>query len=137
MNVNYIWQSNGNYEALFYMNTQQRSYFTTLVTQVKCTDGYNDDYLWAFIGDEIADSSVYNVWSNTVFRYDGNMKSLMNSYARNRFILLETGYNIKEVSDDTKESISNLDVVKSMPTYPKSGSIKEIDGIMVIKLEDI
>ena len=105
VNINYIWQSNGNYESLFYMNTQQRSYFTTLITQVKCTEGYSAEYPWAFVGDTISDSSVYNVWTDTVFRYDGNMKSLINAYARNRFILLETGYNIVEVSEEEKEVI--------------------------------
>ena len=40
----------------------------------------------------------------------------------------------QEVDDAKREELESLDEVRNMPVYPNDGSIKMIDGILVVKI---
>ena len=46
------------------------------------------------------------------------------------------GYFVEPCSNETYEAIIERDDVATMPMYPRAGSIKEIDGIIVIKVSN-
>lgn len=133
--LNYIWQSNGNYTAMYYTNQQMYHYINSLVTQVKDTEGFHTDLEWAVIGDKEKDPLFDNPWADTPFWYGGNKKNLMNEYSRNRFFEQILGYQIPWADADAVKTLQKEDVVVDMPIYPDKGSIQIVDNYVVIKLK--
>lgn len=69
--------------------------------------------------------------------YGGNARYLVNSYARNKFINAYMGFDIPMAKQERVEELSALSEIQQMPYYPDDGSIKVIDDILVIKLENV
>ena len=69
--------------------------------------------------------------------YGGNARYLVNSYARNKFINAYIGFDVPMVEQERIEELSSLPEIQQMPCYPDDGSIKVVDDILVIKLENI
>lgn len=129
--INFTWQANGNYMSGYWTTEQTVAYFETLVTRIKSVDGYSDKYPVAFIGENYEDDSFSNSWQNTPFWYGGHTSILINRYSRDWFMSNYLGYTYETVSD---EMLQKLEVeTKDMPSYPDSGSIAVIDGVVVVK----
>lgn len=115
----------------YYTTKQTVSYFQALVTRIKSVDGYSDQYPVAFIGENYEDKSFENSWASTPFWYGGLSPILINRYSRDWFMSNYLGYTYETVSD---EMLQKLEVeTKDMPSYPDSGSIAVIDGVVVVK----
>ena len=115
----------------YYTTKQTVSYFQTLVTRIKSVEGYSDQYPVAFIGENYEDKSFENSWASTPFWYGGLSTILINRYSRDWFMSNYLGYTYETVSD---EMLQKLEVeTKDMPSYPDSGSIAVIDGVVVVK----
>lgn len=125
--------SNIQYLAMHMQFEQASSYFTTLVTQVKSLTGYRSTMKVALIGENIHDSSFFYNSEFDEYGMGGRSNDLINIYSRDDFLRRYLGYQ--------QEIIQNTDVwetlpeVVSMPSYPEDGSIKIIDGTIVIKVE--
>lgn len=114
--------------------TQQKaiSYFTTLITQIKCTDGYMDEMPVSFINENISDLSIYemaNLSHIQIAPYWG-MNDYVNDYVWIEFMKKWCGYspNIIDGAD-----VMDNEEVKGMPSYPDQGSIKVIENRVVVK----
>ena len=129
--INFIWQANGNYMSGYWTTEQTVSYFETLVTRIKSAAGYSDEYPVAFIGENYEDKSFSNTWQNTPFWYGGHTSILINRYSRDWFMSNYLGYSYEPVSDEVQKKLEME--TKDMPSYPDSGSIKVIDGVIVVK----
>ena len=107
------------------------SYFTTLIAQIKETDGYSDDLPVTFLG-EITDSSVSTGDADKIFvrlfPY-GSVDGYLNNYRWKEFMWQWCGYHPTVVSS---EGFADLEEVQAMPHYPDDGSIKVIDGTVVV-----
>lgn len=134
----YIWLSNGNYTAMYYMNRQTENYLTTVITRVQETDHFNESYKWILIGKNISDPNFKYSWSAyTPYLYGGNPTSLINAYSRNTFIRNFQGYFIPLADAETAERIQKMDFIKAMPCYPSDGSIQVYEDLIIIKMEEV
>lgn len=126
-------------EASLCLNQRYRqaySYYTTVIAQIKMTEGYKADTPIAFIG-EVQDSTF------PVIKEFDNLENLtgipnayhyINMYSRNKFIEYFCGFQFP-VADDI-DKIKHLPQFQIMPFYPDYGSIRMIDETLVIKFGD-
>ncbi len=116
------------------MQTEAISYYNRLITRIQATEGYTDDTPVVYINDRSKNEEDMN--GNKMFDpiylppYQGN--SIINDFAWEETMELWCGFSpvkadLGKVSDD---------VVKSMPNYPDAGSIRMIDGTLVVKFAD-
>lgn len=136
--LNYAWVASVNYTSMYYTTQLSTSYATTLITQVKSTEGYDPSYPWAIIGKKIRDwRNFHNDWGASlgVMRLGGNMTRLLNCYSWYEFIAAHTGYHVGLADPFTMEDMANREEVQNMPVYPNDGSIRIIDGFVVIRAQ--
>lgn len=129
----YFYTDNVNYKVGYYVNMHLENYATSMITQIRMTDGYKSYMPWAFIG-RINDSNLTNMFGEELL-YQGvcTEQRILNSYAWKSIFTAYAGYNYKEVSEEKLEDIINNEEVKAMPVWPDEGSIKIIDDVVVIK----
>ena len=115
---------------------QQRaiSYFTTMITQIKSTDGYRDELPVVYINpQEMHDSTVQELvfFLNVYNMPDSGIESILRgSIIRLHFINNWCAFN-PEYGD--AEDFENLPEVIEMPCYPDDGSIRIINDTVVVK----
>jgi len=138
LTLNYAWVDTINYTAAYYTSEQTLSFFTTLVTQVKETEGYRTGLPWAFIGTHIKDDNFANGWGVSLggMRLGGNAMRLINKYSRNNFIRFYTGYIVHYATSEQIQELRAMDEVVNMPRYPADGSIQIINDVIVIRIND-
>lgn len=135
--VNYIWQSNENYMVLYYTNRQTENYFASMVNRIRALPGYRQDLYIAFIGENIHDGAFYNsVYQHSVHHYGGYTDNSNYLKAGKSYMSHYMGFRQPTASDDTIRKLADTEEVRAMPCYPDDGSIKIIDGYIVVKLED-
>ena len=135
--VNYGYQADTNYTALYYANQKTENYLNSLVVQVRMTDGFTVDKEWAFIG-EIQDPMFEDTWES-VPRFGGNSPfyKLVNDYAQCAWPREYLGIEIPYADDERIAELAGMEQVKAMPCWPDNGSIAVVDNTMVIKFEEL
>lgn len=108
------------------------SYFTTMITQIKSTEGYKDDMPVAYINFNDKQDSSLTINEelsgvNTIPYYDTNI--MINNFAIRSFIANWCGFSPQL----DYSAFQALPEVQEMTCYPDEGSIKIIDGIVVVK----
>ena len=156
---NFITAENDNalYVKLDLCQTQAISWFTTMVTRIKSVPGYKDDYPVAYINEyEKNDASIpyfykldrlpkiypYNM-ADLVSIYDRkaiiktprtpHYGQLINNYAWKLFVQTWCGYIPELVEKEDAEALAQTPEVQAMPSYPDDGSIKVINGVVIVK----
>lgn len=134
----YIYTNNRAYLKMNLIQEETNSYYTTLVTRIKMTEGYSDEMPIAFIGEgNIYDLSLGGTPFDddvSLTGYAYNMESLINDYAWKRYMRIHIGYAPKEVQDI--DEIQKRSEVQNMPEYPDDGSIQVINDDVVVKLSN-
>ena len=135
MIVVYIWYGNGCYMSLEYTKYHDMSYFQTMVTQIKSVEGYNDDLPLALVGNEITDATN-NMGSlvGGTFGLGGKSDSNISAYSRNQIITKYLGFAPRFCGYEEIVALMDNKEVQQMPSYPDDGSIKIVDGVIVVKL---
>lgn len=129
----YVKFSNCAYLKAEFMQTRTISYFTTLITQIKSTPGYKDEYPLVIINDKnindktLSDISELNFI--TIYPYLGT-RYMINNYAVRNFVRHWTGFSPQYADANDFE---NLQEVIDMKHYPDYGSIKVINDAVVVK----
>ena len=133
----YGYYANVHYTAMYYANRQVENYFSSMVTQIRMTPGYDTEKQWAFIGN-ISDPLLKSDWKQAM-SYGGHCftDDLLNQYSRISWINHYLGYQIPEVSGETLAELMKTESVREMPCWPNEGSIQIIGDVVVIKLENI
>lgn len=130
----YVWFANGNYQAMQYTNYHDLAYFETLATQVKSLDGYTSDMPIAFAGEFFYDptfnaGSLMGEYFDIGGKWDTNVNYFNNIYLWTSYL----GYTPEIIEfRDSNYLFDNPEIV-NMPQYPNDGSIKIIDGMVVIR----
>lgn len=108
------------------------SYYTTLITRIKSAEGYDDAYPVAMINEEnkedhsVKDLAPFSAFSvMPISTYD----AYLNCYSWKTYMDTWCGYRPDYISPDELSGVSGI---KDMPHYPDDGSIKVIDGIVVV-----
>ena len=116
-----------------YAQQEAISYFTTLVSQIKGTDGYRDELPVVFLNRN-SDTSLHpgddGHFRDIAYRpYNLDVNGYVTSYSWQNFMRQWTGYSpiIVEAAE-----FAELDEVKNMPHYPDDGSIRVIQDTVVI-----
>ena len=111
------------------------SYFQTMVTQIKSVEGYSDDLPLALVGNEITDETN-NMGSlvGGTFGLGGKSESNISAYSRNQIITKYLGFAPRFCGYEEIVALMDNEEVQQMPSYPDDGSIKIVDGVIVVKL---
>lgn len=126
---------NVNYSYMYYNTQQAKNYVSSIVTQVRMTEGFDVNKKWFFAG-KIKDPLFNGAWDDVPI-YGGNRKAqeMLNMYSRNSWISNYVGYSISWANDKTSE-VKETEEFKNMPCYPNEGSIKVIGDYVVVKFEE-
>lgn len=111
---------------------QAKSYFTTLITQIKSVEGYTDETKIAFVGDEIQDKTLYRNEIMHRLAMTGRDETLVEAYSFEYFLRYYCGFKGEYVGT---ENLSKEEIAQ-MPNYPSDGSIQMIDDVVVVKFAD-
>ncbi len=133
--VNYAWQSNGNYQLVYYANRKAENYFTTMFTRIKSLEGYEAEMEVVFIGQSIADASFSDNWLGTPFQYRGRIgaEGQLNQYSREDFIANYLGYECRSISQE--ELAQYATEIASLAAYPNDNSMLIVDQLVLVLLE--
>ena len=133
----YAYETNVNYMALYFYNRQAENYLSSLVVQARMTGGFHTDLEWAFLG-KIQDPLLGSYWQYE-HTYGGIEKtqSLVRRYSWPEWIHNYYGYEVPTASTDRVTQLSRMDEVRAMPCWPNDGSIRIVDGTLVIKFEEL
>ena len=117
---------------------QTISYFNRLIVRIQMTEGYTTDKPIAYVYEmnknaesqhiRYIDSNGYGI---AAYNYD----SLINMYNWKNYMELWCGFRAGEVSEETLMKYMDNPEVEAMSTYPNEGSIKVIDGVIVVKFD--
>ena len=134
--ISYAYDANVSYTFTYYANRQVENYLTSMVAQVRMTEGFDANKKWAFIGN-VEDSLLNSYWQYEG-RYGGTEFTpwLLNRYSRYDWLQNYVGYLPPSPTEEENAWLRNLDSVQEMPVWPSYGSIKVIDEYVVIKFEN-
>ena len=108
-------------------------YFTTLVTRIESTEGFTDElpvvYINAFEKTSENLSQIWQLNDACILPYQ-NLGDYINNYAWVRFMEVWCGFSPATAEG---QDFENLPEVEAMPSYPDDGSIKVINGAVVVK----
>lgn len=132
--------TNLNYTSLFYANRHVENYFSGLMTQMRMTEGYTPEKTWVFLGDQVDDPKLYDIW-NVEPVYGGfigsTAKGLLNaSYSVNVWIHSFIGYKTVYASAEEEAALAADPRVTEMPCWPSQGSIQVVDDYIVVKFQE-
>lgn len=108
------------------------SFYTGIITQVRMTEGYDEDTVLAVLGDSAALSETQE--KIDVGRLMGPNQNLVNIYSRDCFLEEYIGYGGQLADASERNSLMKDPRVLQMPNYPYEGSIQKIDDYIVVKL---
>lgn len=118
------------------VQTRSISYFTSLVTAIKSTPGYTSSTPVAFVGDTsyAMDPTFHSIegfgaLSMAPLPYDASPFSI--GYSWQDFLTLWCGFTPPYANG---EAFAGLPEVQAMPGYPDAGSIRMVQGTVVVKL---
>lgn len=133
----YAYYDNVNYTAMYYSNRQVENYWSTIVSQVRMTEGFDAEKEWAVIGN-IDDPLLYGAWEDGV-TYGGNRftEDLLNQYSRLAWVSNYLGIKVPAAGEERIAELSAMPEVQEMPCWPTQGSIKVVDDTVVIKFQNM
>lgn len=132
--VGYAWHENGAYRANYYANEVISNYYVTMVTRAKSLEGYTSGTELVFVGENIADDSLVDIWLATPMVMDGRSTTAnqVNEYGRIRQITLYLGVATRYATQEELEHYA--DALDALPCYPDEGAMLLLDGKVFIKL---
>ena len=133
-----IYSANAVYLRLNVKYEHVHSYYTTLITRIQMTEGYDEDTKLLFIGDKSASDTLYPYGEFDRLGIDINeMDFYVDLYSYKKFIKYYIGFNAKFEKDDVEEQIINevikTEEYKKMGIYPYENSVKKINDYMVVR----
>lgn len=123
------------YFKLDFQQQQAIGYYTNLITRIQTLEGYSDELPVAVLNIEnISDKNIPYVKQYdfvTVIPYNDSQEQFLSNYKWDDFMKMWCGYEPEYIEDTTE--VENNDIVKAMPHYPDDGSVKIVDGVVVVK----
>ena len=112
-----------------------------VVSRIESLDGYNEKLPVTIVGDAsnelyggtIPEFKKYNSFTGTT---DKLLFSTEPHVRTRKFFEHYIGIHMQKPSNEDLKRLNESQLVEKMPTYPKEGSIKIIDGIIVVKLSE-
>ncbi len=130
--VSNVYFGNMTYLKLHLQYENAYAFYSSLMTQVKQTEGFEEGTELAIIGKQ--DNLLHSFPQLDTELLMGPNKELVNIYSRENFIKYYLGFDIPFVSEEKTAALSGDARVAAMAEYPYYGSVQEIDGCIVVKL---
>ena len=108
------------------------SFYTALMAQVKNTEGFDENTQLAIIGRQ--DNLLHTFPELDTDLLMGPANELVNIYSRENFIKYYLGFDIPFAPEETLQKLNEDERVQQMAEYPYYGSVRKIDGCIVVKL---
>jgi hypothetical protein len=110
------------------------SYYSSVISAIEQTPGFEQSSKVAFIGKAEANHSLDEFYDEQI---EGVDYSLLNSYARNDFLEYYMGFNVNFAAADEIEKLETDERVIEMSVFPYYGSACKIDDYIVVKLGEV
>jgi hypothetical protein len=130
--VSNIYFANMVYLKLDLQYENASSFYTGLMTQVKQTEGFDENSKLAIIGRQ--DNLLHSFPELDTELMLGPARDLVNIYSRENFIKYYLGFDIPFASEDDVAALAADARVETMAEYPYYGSVSKIDDFIVVKL---
>lgn len=130
--VSNVYFGNMTYLKLKLQYENAYSFYTSLMAQVKSTEGFDEDSELALIGHQ--DNLLHSFPQLDTDLLMGPAPDLVNSYSRENFVKNYLGFDIAFASEESLEKLRNDERVQQMAEYPYYGSVEKIDNYIVVKL---
>ena len=127
-----IWFSNSVFMKLYIQYENAMSFYTSAVTMVKSTEGYEPGVGVAFIGE--ADAGVFKPDRIDDHQLAGMYPTLINVYSRDDFVRYYVGFDVRYATPEEKEHLIGTEEYQAMASYPYYGSVKRIEDFIVVKM---
>ena len=129
-----IYFSNCIYYKMYLQLNQAESFYTAVISSLMQDKDYNRNSSVAFVGDN-------DVLYEIPMIYTGNLAGIrdgiVGTYSQKEFIKTFLGVDMNVCDWDVTDVLETDPRVLEMPPYPAYGSIRNIDGIYVVRLGDI
>lgn len=133
--IYFSYTANVCYTKASFQYQQALGYFNRLIVRIQSAEGYKEGMQVAYFNErKKQEEALHMEVFDDLYRirpYDNT--SLLNDYSWDRFMERWCGFKIDSVDEETKKSLEKLPEVQSMPHYPDQGSVKVIDGVVVIR----
>ena len=106
--------------------------YTGLAAQIRQTPGFDENTRLAVLGS--ADAGVYGIEELDDFDLIGKAEDLSNAYTREQLVRRYVGFDVPFADEEEKAALQQDPRVQEMPVYPSYGSVKMIDGYLVVRL---
>ncbi len=144
--LTYFVMSNASFMAVRITKEKTINNISRIMDLILSNENYSIDMPVMFIGNGYSDVGYFKQSTNAVFNYSsghtaespliwgGNVDNCNTGWQK--LINYYLGTRIEVVDYETHMKILNTDEYKEMNVYPKQNSLKIIDGVMVVKLDD-
>lgn len=106
--------------------------YTGLAAQIRETPGFDENTRIAILGS--AGKGVYQFEEMEDLELIGKAEDLVNVYTREDLVRRYVGFDVPFADSGEKAALSQDPRVREMPVYPYYGSVRMIDGYLVIRL---
>ena len=117
------------------MQSQAISYYNRLMERIQTTDGYTSETPVVYIGGNSKDESQASVEElfDPIYTPPFQFNSLINDFSWEEAMKFWCGFSpVKGESDD----ITHPEEIEKMTVYPENGSVRMVDGVLVVKFAD-
>ena len=130
--VSNVYFSNMVYLKMDLQYENAHSFYTSLMAQVKDTEGFDENSRLAIIGRQ--DNLIHRFPELDTELLLGPSRDLVNIYSRENFIRYYLGFDIPFASEEELAMLAEDSRVENMAEYPYYGSVAKIDDFVVVKL---
>ncbi len=130
--VSNVYFGNMSYLKLKLQYENAYAFYSSLMTQVKETEGFEEGTELAVIGRQ--DNLLHSFPQLDTELLMGPNSDLVNIYSRENFIKYYLGFDIPFASEEKTAALSEDARVAEMAEYPYYGSVQKIDDCIVVKL---
>ncbi len=127
-----IYFANMTYLKMQLQYENAHAFYTVLLTRVMQTEGFDEDCRLAVIGEQNQLLHRYDELDTDLLQ--GPNRDLVNIYSRENFLRFYLGCEMPFADEESLQMLENDPRVQVMPEYPYSGSVRKIDGFVVVKL---
>ncbi len=109
-----------------------RAFYTTLVSRVESTAGFDPACTVAVVGKQ--EALLHTFPELELEGFLGANRELVNIYSRQSFLRYYLGLELPLADEETAARLADDPRVLAMPAYPYDGSVQVLDGVIVVHL---
>lgn len=126
-----IYFSNCVYYKMYLQLDQAESFYTAVISSLMNDEDFHEDSRVAFVGKN---DVLYDVPMIQTENLTGIREGILGTYSQKEFIKVFLGVDLNVCGWDVTDNLEADPRVLAMPSYPYYGSIRQIDGIYVVRL---